>query len=93
MTYLHAAFAQEGNRISIKSKQFSIVFLVLFSFCGLYCGTSSIIAEFLLRYSGIIFCLTVKAIRLQNSKINVHAAFAQEDNRIAPKDNNIVRYL
>ena len=31
MTYLHAAFAQEGNRISIKSKQFSIVFLVLFS--------------------------------------------------------------
>ena len=31
MTYLHAAFAQEGIRISIKSKQFSIVFLVLFS--------------------------------------------------------------
>ena len=31
MTYLHAAFAQEGNRISIKSKQFCIVFLVLFS--------------------------------------------------------------
>ena len=30
-TYLHAAFAQEGNRISMKRKQYSIVFLVLFS--------------------------------------------------------------
>ena len=30
-TYLHAAFAQEGNRICIKSKQYPIVFLVLFS--------------------------------------------------------------
>ena len=30
-TYLSAAFAQEGNRISIKRKQYSIVFLVHFS--------------------------------------------------------------
>ena len=50
-----------------------------------------IVAQFLLRYSGIIFAL--KAIRLQNSKTNVYAAFAQEDSRIAPKDSNILRYL
>ena len=30
-TYLHAALAHEENRISIKRKQYSIVFLVLFS--------------------------------------------------------------
>ena len=32
----------------------------------------------------------LKAIVLKNSKIYIHAAFTQEENRIAIKDNNIL---
>ena len=85
-TYLSAAFAQEGNRISIKRKQHSIVFLVLFSLLQVILrhklDKCRIFTKQLRR---IVYLNAVKAIRLQNSNTYLHGVFAHDENRISIK--------
>ena len=83
-TYLHAAFAPEGNRISKKTTTFYSIFSVLFIAVGLQYSKTYFAQR--LRKKETEFLLQSKIVY----KTYVNAAFAHEENRISIKENNIL---